>query len=147
MEDPDSHFQEKKQSKRTSDSALFDHLHDTVSSKFHCIRPLDHRDNPAMMQAIDGLYSTLRCNGYQLIPLKEISQRGDMGFVSCTCQLYLMRNWCHHACVFVFSRGIITGYPPTIDPRPAFARRRRGKPGHIPKKRMLEQEVEQTELV
>jgi len=119
---------------------IFDHLHDTVAKRFHCIRPLNPKGDVFMLQALDGLYHMLRNNKYGLIPLDTIVSRGNKGFVSCTCQLYLMRAWCHHSCAFAFARGLITSYPPNMDPRPAFVGHRRGRPGNIPKNKSLQQE-------
>jgi hypothetical protein len=143
VNDPESHLSDKLS--YMTEAELFDHLHDTVSKRFHCIRPIVPRDI-FIMQAIDALYHTLINNKYKLMPLDDIFALGTKGFVSCTCTLYLKRGWCHHSCAFAVARGIITHYPSTMNPRVAFGTAR-GRPRNIPRGEMLMEEPDQTAII
>ena len=95
------------------------------TSVFCCLRPINAEVNST---AVDSLRTILTNHGYTVIELDAIKAMRNKGFVSCDCSTYLHYAWCYHAGAVAFSRGVITDYPPTMNPNPAFGNSKRGRP-------------------
>lgn len=83
------------------------------SNSFYILTPIPEG------KYLRGLYDRLsnskmrfRYSYDELVKLKE------RGLVSCSCSAFLRRAWCIHACVCVFKRKILIGWPQDKDPTP-----------------------------
>jgi len=95
----------------------FDELNDWCKT-FHVLRPLV-ADGGHVEQAITHLHAMLSYNNIPMMPLEDLLElREDEGLVSCTCKKYLHYCMCPHSFLTALRRGIIKGYPPTLDPTP-----------------------------
>lgn len=72
----------------------------------------------------------LKQNGIPVVELDALlaKRTRDKCLVSCDCSRYQMRAWCKHICAVAIDRGIVTGYPPLMDPKPLVPTPRRGRP-------------------
>jgi hypothetical protein len=95
---------------------------------YRIMRPLPSA-NSKTKQAICQLHAMLTHNGIPMIPLEELLTRGRRdGLVACDCPTYLRRGWCKHSYASALDRGIILGYPTSMDPRPTTNRATAGCP-------------------
>jgi len=96
---------------------------------FHVLRPIDPdcEGGPVDM-AITHLHAMFEHNAIPMIPLEDLLDPNGPRLVSCTCPQYLHYCLCPHTFVTLLRRGIITGYPPTLNPVPLNER----NPGRFP---------------
>ena len=79
---------------------------------FRCLRPLVASEFP---EATRSLYVMLETHGYTLVSWDDLLELGKKGFVLCDCRKHLHYSWCYHCCSVATQRGIILGWPPSLD--------------------------------
>jgi len=91
---------------------------------FHVMQPIVFdRGNEDSMTCASSFLRMLKKMNLKPITLPVILDLENKGLMCCSCDVYVHRCWCKHACGKALQRGIIRRYTPTMDPKPTIAKR------------------------
>lgn len=106
-----------KDPEKTCQDMTFDEIV-AVFKHFHLLRPIVvHAEDSLAVGSVTQLHRMLESSGVGMMPLDELLDLPvGKGLVTCDCKTYLHYCWCKHSCACAFDRGIVTSYPPLLNP-------------------------------
>ena len=76
---------------------------------FHVLTPITYTP------FLDPWLRRLKASG---LPMNDkLIKEGKTCFYSCSCSDFMHYAFCVHSCVMAMTKQLVTGYPPTLDPR------------------------------
>jgi len=95
----------------------FDECIDWAKS-FHTLTPITHSSYLFNFhrRLVNSFKHPQHSMASSVMDLNAIVALGNRGLMACSCGKFLHRAWCIHSCVDAFKKGIITHYPPNMDP-------------------------------